>query len=384
VLKRPPARPAPVDAATDERHMARCLELARRAEGRTAPNPLVGCVIVAPSGEVVAEGWHRRAGAPHAEAAALASLSNRAAGCTLYVNLEPCRHRTGRRTAPCAPLVAEAGIARVVVGMTDPIRSHGGGAAWLARQGVAVSRGVLRAECRELNLPFSTWARQGRPRVVLKAGVTLDGRVATRAGQSRWITGAEARRDVHRLRDRLDAIMVGVGTVLADDPALTVRGVRGGRDPVRVVVDSRLRTPPGARVLPANSASRARVVIATTARASAAAEARLSAAGAEVWRVPGRGRRVDLAALAQRLGEAELLSVLVEGGPALHAAMTAADLVDEVVLYVAPVVFGGAGARAALPWVGGEGVAAIADATRFAFVGEPVRVGQDLRIRLRR
>ena len=367
----------------DERHMARCLELARKAEGRTSPNPLVGCVIVDPAGEVIAEGYHRRAGAPHAEAEALAQLGGRAQGCTLYCNLEPCNHRNKRRTVPCAPAVAQAGIARLVIGMGDPIRSHAGGAAWLARQGVRVTRGVLRAECAELNRAFITRARLSRPHLVLKAGMTLDGKVATVAGESQWITGPAARKDVHRLRDRLDAIMVGMGTVLADDPRLTVRGVRGGRDPVRVVVDSRLRTPLAARLLPANSDSTARVVIATTDQAPGARERRLQDAGAEVWRI-GPGRRVDLPALARRLAEAELNSILVEGGADLHAALIEADLADELVLYVAPLVIGGRGARAGLSWVGGLGLAALSDARRFHFTGEVRRLGDDMVLTARR
>jgi diaminohydroxyphosphoribosylaminopyrimidine deaminase/5-amino-6-(5-phosphoribosylamino)uracil reductase len=396
---RPPRTRAPDDApdapdasadasgdaqrAVDERHMARCLELARQAEGRTAPNPMVGCVIVDPAGAVVAEGFHRRAGAPHAEAEALARLGGQARGCTMYVNLEPCNHRNNRRTVPCAPAVAASGIARLVVGMGDPIRSHAGGAAWLARQGVAVTRGVLREACLELNRAFVTAARLGRPWFVLKAGITLDGKVATRTGESQWITGPAARQDAHRLRDRLDAVLVGVGTVLADDPRLTVRGVRGGRDPVRVVVDSRLRTPVSARLLPANGKSQARTIVATTEAAPRTREARLRQAGAEVWRV-GRGPRVDLPALARRLAEADIGAVLVEGGAELHAALIAADLVDELVLYVAPLVLGGRGERGGLSWVGGPGVDALARAARFGFAGEPRRVGDDVILTLRR
>lgn len=376
------AVPAAEQRAADEHHMARCLELARHAEGRTAPNPMVGCVIVSPAGQVVAEGHHRRAGAPHAEAEALAQLGGRAPGCTMYVNLEPCNHRGKRRTVPCAPAVAEAGITRLVVGMGDPIRSHAGGAAWLARQGVSVTRGVLRDACVELNRAFITRARLGRPWFVLKAGMTLDGKVATRTGASQWITGPQARKDVHRLRDRLDAILVGVGTVLADDPRLTVRGLPGSRDPVRVVVDSRLRTPPGARLLPAQTRSRARTIIATTEDAPRAREVRLRDAGAEVWRV-GR-TRVDLADLARRLAETEINAVLVEGGAELHAALIAAGLADELILYVAPLVLGGRGARAGLGWAGGPGVDRLVDAARFVFCGEPRRLGEDLVISLRR
>ncbi len=359
--------------------MARCLELARRGAGRTSPNPMVGCVIVDRRGQVVAEGYHRRLGGLHAEAEALRRADPaRTRGATMYVNLEPCKHRKNRRTTPCAPKVLEAGIARLVVGMNDPIRSHGGGAAWLARRGIEVTRNVLRAECVELNRGFVTWARAGRPWFTLKAAITLDGRVATRTGESQWITGAAARRDGHRLRAVSDAILVGSNTVLADDPRLTARGVRG-RDPIRIVIDGRLRTPPDARLLPARSGgSPAAVIIATTRSAPASRERRLCAAGAEVWRL-GRGRHVDVLALARRLGERGVTSVLVEGGAGVHAALVDADLADELRLYLAPMVFGsGAGKTMAPPWLTGDGVARIADAPRFAFFGPPERLGDDL------
>jgi diaminohydroxyphosphoribosylaminopyrimidine deaminase/5-amino-6-(5-phosphoribosylamino)uracil reductase len=367
-------------SADDERWMRRCLDLAGRAEGRTAPNPMVGCVIVGPGGEVVAEGYHRRAGTAHAEAVALARVGGRASGCTMYVSLEPCRHTRRRRTAPCAPLVADAGLVRLVVGLGDPIRSHAGGAAWLARQGLAVTRGVLAAEGAEQNRGFVTWARRGRPWLTLKAGISLDGKVATAAGESRWITGAKARREVHRLRDRHDGILVGVGTVLADDPRLTARGVPGGRDPCRIVVDSRLRTPPTAALLPASSGSPARTIVATTMRAPAARERRLTACGAEVWRIPGRGPRVALGALVLRLGQAGLTTVLCEGGPTVHAALLSAGLADEVILYIAPIALGGAGPA----WVGGQGLGRLAAVPRFAPLGGPRQVGDDLVVRMRR
>ncbi len=369
--------------AIDERHMARCLELARQAEGRTSPNPMVGCVIVDSAGEVVAEGYHRRVGAAHAEAEALAQLGGQAPGCTLYVNLEPCNHRSNRRTVPCAPAVAAAGISRLVMGIADPIPEHAGGAAWLARRGVAVTRGVLRQACLDLNRAFVTRAQLGRPHFTLKAGVTLDGKVATRTGASQWITGTAARRDGHRLRDRLDAILVGSGTVLADDPRLTARGLRGARDPVRVVVDGRLRTPPEAKLLPANSRSRARCIIATSARAARTRERRLSAAGAEIWRL-GEGRQVDLGALAERLAQAEINAVLVEGGADLAAALLAADLIDEIRLYVAPIILGGRGNRGGLGWVGGAGFDALDEAHRFRFTGAVETIGDDLACTLRR
>jgi diaminohydroxyphosphoribosylaminopyrimidine deaminase / 5-amino-6-(5-phosphoribosylamino)uracil reductase len=363
----------------DTRWMRRCLTLARRGAGRTSPNPMVGCVIVSRRGEVLAEGWHRRAGGPHAEIEALDRLGGRARGATLYVNLEPCNHQG--RTPPCAPRLVAAGLRRVVIGAMDPVPGHGGGARRLERAGVLVTRGVLAAACTELNRAFFTWARWRRPLVVLKAGASLDGRVATHTGESRWITGERARLDVHRLRDRTDAILVGVGTVLADDPQLTVRGVRGGRDPLRVILDSSLRTPPGARALP-HDGSPARVVVATTEGAPGHRQRRLELAGAEVWRLPARGGQVDLAALVARLAGEGLTSLLVEGGPTVHAAFLAAGLADEVVLYLAPLILGGHGRHAGPSWVGGAGVAHLKAAHRLVLT-EMRRVGDDVCLILR-
>jgi diaminohydroxyphosphoribosylaminopyrimidine deaminase / 5-amino-6-(5-phosphoribosylamino)uracil reductase len=361
----------------DERWMRRCLELARRAEGRTSPNPMVGCVIVDAEGRLLGEGYHARAGEPHAEIVALEAAGGRAPGATMYVNLEPCRHTEQRRTSPCAPVVAQAGIDRLVYGILDPIASHGGGAAWLAATGVTVRGGVLEAECAHLNRGFITWARHGRPHVTLKAAMTLDGRIATRTGDSKWITGDKARRHAHGERDRVDAIVCGVGTVIADDPQLTAR-VPGGRDPMRVVVDARLDTPAAAKVLPRHSESPARVVIAATAEAPAARERALRDAGAEIWRLPGSGGRVDVGALAARLGQEELTSALVEGGAELHASFVSAHIADELLLYVAPIAVGEGGKG----WLGGAGADVLADAPRFEFAGDPERVGEDLVLRL--
>ena len=368
--------------ARDEELMRRCLELARRGEGRTAPDPMVGCVVADRRGVVVAEAWQRRAGA-HAEALALSRAGRRASGGTLYANLEPCRR--GRQ--PCAALVAGSGVGRVVVGMKDPVAGRGGGAAWLARQGMDVTAGALRGECEELNRAFLMRAREGRPWFTLKAAASLDGKVATWRGESKWVTGETARREGHRLRDAHDAILVGVDTVLADDPALTVRGVAGGRDPVRVVLDSTLRVPFAAAVLRARgtgrAVGRARVIVATTDRAPAPRERRLLAAGAEVWRTPARRGRVDLQALARRLAAEDVASVLVEGGPTVHGALLGAGLADELCLFLAPMVIGGRGRRAGPTWAGGAGVERLADAWKLRFAAEPRRLGADLLLTLR-
>ncbi len=350
-------------AQRDRVHMARCLELAAHHRGRTSPNPIVGCVIVDRSGRVIAEGAHVGPGKDHGERAALRKLKDRANGATLYVNLEPCNHQG--RTPPCAPLVRDSGVARVVVGCEDPIREHAGGIALLRRGKVKVTAGVLREACERANLPFFTWAREQRPAFTLKAAITLDGKVATVSGESKWITGPEAREDVMRLRNGHDAVLVGIGTVLADDPKLTAR-LRGARDPVRIVLDRSLRTPATAAVL----AKGARAIIVTSDGAPADREAKLVAAGAEVW------RGLDLPGLGHRLAAEGMTSVLVEGGGQIHAAFLAAGLVDQVVLYIAPKVVGGA----APSWVGGAGVAAIAEAHGFEFDEGTTFIGGDLRL----
>ena len=363
---------------TDVAHLARCIELAEKYRGRTAPNPIVGSVIVGKRGVVLAEGVHKGPGTKHAEADALAKLrgakAGLATGATLCCNLGPCM-RQGR-TPPCVPAITAAGITRVVIGSADPIPDHGGGIAALRRAGISVSR-VSVAECDRANRPFLTWATLGRPAVTLKAGITLDGKIATVAGSSKWITGDAARADGHLLRDQHDALLVGVHTVLLDDPWMTARMSPNLRDPIRIVMDSRLRTPVGARLLPGKRPGAPRTIIATTEAAPAAKEKALVARGAEVWRFPAQANgRVRLQALTRRLGAEGILSVLVEGGGELHASFLKEHLVDEVILYVAPCAVGGP----APSWIGGTGVRELAAAYEFEF--EDVRrIGRDLRVR---
>lgn len=365
---------------SDQEWMRRCVALARRAEGRTAPNPMVGCVIVGPDGKIEAQAYHERAGHAHAEVAALDKLNHRAPGCTMYVTLEPCMHHG--RTPPCAPVIVSSGIVKLVVGVEDPVEDHGGGADWLRKRGLEVSTGVLEDECRELNRAFFTWATRHRPMYVIKTAITADGKVATRGGDSQWITGERARSDGHRYRDRLDAIMVGVGTATADDPRLTCRGIDNGRDPIRIVVDSRLRTPTDARLLPEHSDSDAQVIIVTTEAAPRDKQQALEDVGAEVLRVPQTPRkRVDVLAMSTLLAERGILSVLVEGGPELHASLLSAGVTDELLVYIAPILVGGRGESPA--WVGGSGVIEIQEAWQFEFYGEPKRLGRDLRLLLR-
>ncbi len=354
-------------AARDAELMARALALAEKYRGRTAPNPIVGCVI-ARGDNILAEGAHHGPGTRHAEIAALAQVGGKAPGATMYVTLEPCTHHG--RTPPCTPAVIASRVARVVIGSEDPVPGHGGGIEALRRAKIAVTR-VLVAECDRANRPFLTWAMHGRPAFTLKAAITLDGKIATVSGHSKWITGEAARADVHRLRDTHDAVLVGVGTVLADDPWLTARLPRA-RDPMRIVLDSRLRTPARARLLPGRRGPR--TIIACSQHASAAKERALRKAGADVWRFPGW--KVALPELARRLGADGMTSVLVEGGGEVHAAFLAARLADQLVIYVAPKVVGGP----APSWVGGVGIATLASAHGFSFEGEPVQLGPDLRI----
>ena len=355
----------------DRVHMARCLELAAPFRGRTSPNPIVGCVIVNRAGKVIAEGAHHGPGTDHAEIAALRKLKWKAPGATLYVNLEPCNHHG--RTPPCAPVVRDAGVARVVVGVEDPIEDHSGGILVLRKARIKVTVGVLAEQCARANRPFLTWSTSHRPAFTLKAAITLDGKIATVSGLSKWITGPAARDDVMRLRDEHDAVLVGIGTVLADDPWLTARRLHG-RDPIRIVIDTQLRTPPDAHLLPRKTGPR--TILVCGPQAPATREAALIAKGAEVWRFKThRNGRIDLRPLATKLGDAGILSVLVEGGGEIHAYLLAHDLADELVLYVAPKVVGGP----AKSWVGGKGLASLTSAHKFVFDGDPVNLAGDLR-----
>ena len=309
--------------------MRSALSLARRGLGNTFPNPSVGCVIVAPDGRVVGRGVTAPGGRPHAEAAALAMAGARARGGTAYVTLEPCCHLG--RGPPCAQSLAEAGLARVLVALIDPDpRVAGQGNAVLAAAGIAVEVGLLRAEAVEVARGFLTRLDQGRPMVTLKLASTLDGRIAARTGDSRWITGPEARRAGHMLRATHDAIMVGVGTVLADDPELTCR-IAGARPSplVRVVVDSRLRTPPTARLFAGGSPWLLTRLDSEPALAAAV-----------VIRVPPDGTGVDLGAALGVLGERGIARLLVEGGARLAAGLLRHDLVDRIAWFHAPGVLG--------------------------------------------
>lgn len=316
-----------------QKHMQHALTLATRGRGHVSPNPLVGAVIVR-DGEVVGEGWHAALGGDHAEVAALRAAGARARGADLYVTLEPCNHHG--RTPPCTDALVAAGVRRVVMAVRDPNpRVSGGGADALEARGVEVHAGLLEEEARALNRVFFTWAQARRPFVTLKTALTLDGRIACHTGQSRWITGEAARRRVHEERAAHDAILVGVGTVLADDPRLNARLDVPARDPRVVILDSTLRTPPEARA----------VAGALVYCRDAHLRAALAAVGATVIEVvaddDGRPR---VEAVLTDLAERGITSVLVEGGGRVQRAFLGADRVDRVLSFIAPVIVGGVSA----------------------------------------
>jgi diaminohydroxyphosphoribosylaminopyrimidine deaminase/5-amino-6-(5-phosphoribosylamino)uracil reductase len=333
----------------DQAFMARALALAARGLGLTSPNPAVGAVLVR-DGAVIGEGFHERAGGPHAEVVALGRAGPAARGATLYVSLEPCAHHG--RTPPCVDALIAAGVGRVVAACPDPNpRVDGRGLATLRAAGIEVAVGVGEAEARALNRAFFTAVTAGRPHVTLKSAMTLDGKIAAWDGVSRWITGEVARAEAHRLRFLADAILVGIGTILRDDPALTVRRADlPPKEPWRVVADSRLRTPPAAGVVRAGDPSR--TIVACRAPAPRRRAATLRERGVRVLELPGDGRRVDLRALLAALAELEVTGVLAEGGGELGAALLDAGLVDRVAFFVAPRLLGG---RTAPGPVGGVG-----------------------------
>ncbi len=350
--------------------MAHALALGRRGLGQVWPNPAVGCVIVR-EGRVLGRGWTQAGGRPHAEAMALTGIV--AAGATAYVTLEPCAHRSPRGPA-CADLLVAAGVARVVTALTDPDpRTAGQGHARLRAAGIAVSTGVLEAEARRDHAGFLLRLGQGRPMVTLKLAATLDGRIATAGGESRWITGAAARHMVHLLRAGHDGVMIGGGTARADDPALTVRGLGAVRQPVRVVLSAGLDLPPDGQL-----ARTAREVPLWLVHAQGDG-APWQALGAETIAVPAKGRGVDVAAALAALGARGLTRVFCEGGGGLAASLLAVGLVDELVMFSAGRVIGADG----LPAVAALGLARLAEAPMFELV-ESRAVGGDVLHRWRR
>ncbi len=326
---------------TDIGFMRQALIEARKGLGRTSPNPCVGAVVVR-DGRIVGRGYHQRAGTPHAEVHALADAGELTVGATVYVTLEPCNH-TGR-TPPCTEALLRAGVRRVVVGMADPNpQVRGGGSQYLREQGVEVCEGVCEAECQAINRPFVKHSRSGLPWVILKAGLSLDGRISYSPGQGGRITGEVSQGFVHRLRDRCDALLIGIGTALIDNPSLTTRLPSGlGRDPIRVLLDSRLRCLPKARLLTQDSA--APTWIFHGPKAPEQQRLDLHQAGARLFETAcDEAGRLDLAAILARLGREGLTTVLVEGGANIHASLLRYRLADEAMLFYAPLFIGDQG-----------------------------------------
>src|SRR5215472_2811090 len=356
-----------------ERWMREALAEARHALGRTHPNPAVGAVVVR-NGEIVGRGHTAPAGGPHAEVRAIADAGPRARGADLFTTLEPCDHYG--RTPPCTEAIVAAGIARVLAGSADPNPLvDGRGVRRLRELGIPVWTGVLSDETDALNRPFFKAMRLGLPWVTLKAAVSLDGKLATASGDSRWVTGEAARVEVHRLRNVVDAVLVGAGTVQADDPSLTTRLPEGGgRDPLRVIVDSTLQLSPARQLF--HLTSTAPTVVAHVEGQGTERAAALRATGAELLAVPGRPGEVDLEALLRALLQRDVLHLLVEGGPRVFSAFVRAGLADELVLHLAPTLVGGDG----LSWLGPLGLDRMAGARRVRV--ESVRsLGEDLEIR---
>jgi diaminohydroxyphosphoribosylaminopyrimidine deaminase/5-amino-6-(5-phosphoribosylamino)uracil reductase len=361
----------------DVAHLERALELALRARGGTSPNPLVGAVLVK-DGRVLGEGFHARAGEPHAERMALAACHGDPAGATLYVSLEPCAH--AGRTLPCTDAIVEAGIVRVVVGSDDPTpKASGRGLGILRDEGIDVehAEGALLDAARLINQPFRKHALTGRPLVVLKSAMTLDGKVATRTGDSQWISGEESRARAHRWRSELDAVAVGIHTAMADDPLLTARFEGVARQPARVVFDSEASLPLSSRLVA--TAGEVPVVLVCSRAAKRAAVEGLRERGVEVIVAAGANEVARLASALDALGERGVQSLLVEGGPHLAGAFFDASEVDEARVFVAPVIAGG---RDAKPALGGQGVERIDAAARS--LGTTVeRIGDDVLISAR-
>jgi diaminohydroxyphosphoribosylaminopyrimidine deaminase / 5-amino-6-(5-phosphoribosylamino)uracil reductase len=357
-------------------YMKRALSLAARGKGKTSPNPMVGAVIVN-QGRVVGEAYHQQAGKPHAEVLALHQAGPRARGGVLYVTLEPCCH-SHKRTPPCVPLLIQSGLTRVCVAMTDPNpQVSGQGVRMLKRAGLEVFVGEMEEEAQRLNEVYWHWIMTGRPFVILKGAMTLDGKIATKTGQSKWITGEQARRDVHHVRSQVDAVMVGIGTVIADDPNLSARRgknttmQRVGRQPVRVVLDSHLHIPSTAKIL--TWVHEQPTIVCTTAQASPNKVQNLKNRGIQVWVLPQKNGMVSLKAALGKLGRAGMSTVLLEGGSRLNASALHEGLVNQVRLYVATQLLGG---QDAMSLVGGVSPKTIEQA-RHLVNPEFKKMGQD-------
>lgn len=359
--------------------MQRALELAKRGRGQVSPNPLVGCVIVSAKGEIIGEGWHERFGGPHAEPNAIADAEAKGAsveGATVYVTLEPHSHQG--KTQPCSELLIRKGIARCVIAMQDPyVGTNGEGIRQLNTAGIKVEVGLLEAEARELNRFFIKYVTEGTPYVTLKLASSIDGRSALASGESRWITSEASRKMVHELRAGHDAVLIGTATAAADDPALTVR-LAEGRQPIRIVLDAGLSLPGSLKLF--TDEHKELTLVATSSRASATRKDELRADGIQLLESESDGSAIALASLLTQLGSHGIASILVEAGPTLAASFLKANLVDEISVFMSPLMLG-ADAR---PSVGPLNFHHLADATRYAlYRAEQVAGSDDILVRLR-
>ncbi len=351
----------------DKRYMRLALRLAFRGAGRTSPNPMVGAVLVR-DGRIVGTGYHRRAGGDHAEIVALRRAGKRARGATLYLNLEPCNHQG--KTPPCTLSLIQARVKRVVVGMVDPNPLVSGrGLRRLRQAGIQVRVGYLEAECRRLNEAFCKYITRRIPFVILKLAVSLDGKIATSTGDSRWVTGSISRQFVHHLRNQVDAVLVGAGTVLADDPRLTCR-IPGGRDPWRVILDGRLRIPLKAHLL--RQREPGKTIVVTGPRSPRKKIEAIQDCGARVWKFPLRQGRIPFISALRRLGEMGLLSVMIEGGATTASWALKEDVVDKVLFFYAPKIIWGEG----IPMIGALGIKKMSHARKIKDI-EVKRFGKD-------
>lgn len=342
---------------TDQEYMKRAIELAKLAEGFTNPNPMVGAVIVK-AGRIIGEGYHERCGQLHAERNAIKNLTEDAKGATIYVTLEPCCHYG--KTPPCTEAIIENKIAKVVIGSRDPNPLVSGkGAAILREHGIEVIEDFMREECDEINPVFFHYITTKTPYIVMKYAMTADGKIATKTGASKWITGEKARADVQLLRHKYMGIMVGIGTVLADDPMLNVR-VEGLKSPVRIICDSRLITPTDSQIV--RTAGQYRTIIAFTKQAEPDRIEALQQTNVELLEVPEKEQHIDLKVLMEKLGELGIDSILVEGGACLNDSLLREGLVNQLEVYIAPKLFGGKMAKTP---IGGEGLANVEEAPVF-------------------
>lgn len=316
--------------------MKEALRLAARGRGRTSPNPMVGAVIVR-DGKIIAGDYHRRSGTPHAEILALRKAGKLAKDATLFINLEPCCH-TDKKTPPCTNAIIESGLRKVIVAMTDPNpKVSGKGIKTLKSSGINVEIGLMETEAKRLNETFSKFITKREPFVILKAAQSLDGKIALSSGESKWITGDKARQYVYRLRNEVDAVMAGIGTVIADDPSLDCR-IKGGRNSYRVIVDSTLRIPLNAKVLRHEDN---KTIIAATEKASSEKISSITKMGHKVLTVKSKEGKVDLKSLMKELGRLEITSVMIEGGSSLNASALLSGIVDKVIFFCAPKIIGG-------------------------------------------